>query len=125
MPDIVANLLHLSSAAADVDELLEPSLDLVLTATAAEAAAVARATAPKWTIQAARNVAAGAVPLQQAARRALDGLGVVHVEAEDQHARVAGHLLVGGLADGLDVGEGARRGLGRGHGGEGHGQGSR
>ena len=41
----------------------------------------------------------------QAARRALDGLGIVHVETEDDHRRVAGHLLVGRLADGLDVGE--------------------
>ena len=58
MPDIVANLLHLSSDAADVDELLEPALDLVVTATGADAAAIVCATAPDWTIQAARGVAA-------------------------------------------------------------------
>ncbi len=67
MPDIVANLLHLSSEAADVDDLLEPALDLVLTATGAEAAAIARATAPDWTIQAARGTSASAVPLDLAA----------------------------------------------------------
>ena len=33
MPDIVPNLLHLSSEVADVADLLEPALDLVLTAT--------------------------------------------------------------------------------------------
>ena len=41
----------------------------------------------------------------QAAGRPLDGLGVVHVQAEQDHGRVAGHLLVGRLADGLDVGQ--------------------
>src|SRR5262245_2639703 len=67
MPDIVANLLRLSSEADDVDDLLEPALDLVLTATNAEAAAIARATAPDWTIQAARGTPASAVPLDLAA----------------------------------------------------------
>src|SRR5262245_44364726 len=67
MPDIVANLLHLSSEAADLDDLLEPALDLVLTATNAEAAAIARAAAPNWTIQAARGTPASAVPLDLAA----------------------------------------------------------
>ena len=33
MPDIVPNLLHLSSEVRDVAELLEPALDLVLSAT--------------------------------------------------------------------------------------------
>ena len=55
-----------------------------------------------------------AVLLDQAARRALDRLGVVHVQAEEDDGRVAGHLLVGRLADGLDVGQrplaGGRRG---------------
>ena len=40
MPDIVPNLLHLSSEVADVADLLEPALDLVLSATGAEAAAI-------------------------------------------------------------------------------------
>jgi Nif-specific regulatory protein len=67
MSDIVANLLRLSSEAADIDELLEPALDAVLAATAAEVAAIARATVPNWTIHAARNVPAAAVPLELAA----------------------------------------------------------
>ncbi|MEX0643057.1 MAG: sigma-54-dependent Fis family transcriptional regulator [Pirellulales bacterium] len=79
MPDIVANLLRLSSEAADVDDLLEPALDLVLTATSAEAAAIARATAPNWTIQAARGTPSSAVPLDLAAE-ALERDSVVAAE---------------------------------------------
>lgn len=67
MPDIVANLLHLSSEAAEVADLLEPALDLVTTATSAEAAAVVRAAVPDWSIEAARGIAASAVPLDLAA----------------------------------------------------------
>jgi transcriptional regulator with GAF, ATPase, and Fis domain len=67
MPDIVANLLHLSSEADEVDDVLEPALDLVVTATSAEAAAVAQATAPEWTIFAARNISKSAVPIELAA----------------------------------------------------------
>ena len=49
--------------------------------------------------------ALGAVLLDQPARRALDRLGVVHVQAEQDDRRIAGHLLVGRLADGIDVGQ--------------------
>ncbi len=67
MPDIVTNLLHLSSEAAELEELIEPALDLVVTATGAEAAAIARATTPDWTVIAARGIAAASVPLELAA----------------------------------------------------------
>src|SRR5687767_7266427 len=67
MPDIVANLLRLSSDAADVDELLEPALDLALTATKAEAVAVVSPTLPTWTVLAARGVAKSAIPVELAA----------------------------------------------------------
>ena len=67
MPDIVANLLRLSSEAADVDDLLEPALDLALTATKAEAVAVVAPTLPDWSVLAARGVAKSAVPVELAA----------------------------------------------------------
>ena len=51
--------------------------------------------------------ALGAILFDQAARRALDGLGIVHVQAEDDDGRIAGHFLVGGLAHGVDVGQSA------------------
>ena len=41
MPDIVPNLLRLSSEVKDVAELLESSLELILAATGTEAVAVA------------------------------------------------------------------------------------
>ena len=46
--------------------------------------------------------ALGAILLDEPARRPLDRLGVVHVEAHDDHAVVPLHLLVGGLAQRLD-----------------------
>jgi transcriptional regulator with GAF, ATPase, and Fis domain len=67
MPDIVANLLHLSSAADAVDELLEPALDSVMAVTNAESAALLRAAAPEWSVIAARGIARSAVPLELAA----------------------------------------------------------
>jgi transcriptional regulator with GAF, ATPase, and Fis domain len=76
MPDIVPNLLHLSSEVADVAGLLEPALDLVLSATGAEAAAFARATLPNWSIEAARNVARSDVPLDLAAEALSQGAAV-------------------------------------------------
>jgi len=66
MPDIVANLLHLSSEAGEVADLLEPALDLVISATNAEAAAIAQAAAPEWHVVAARGVAKSAVPFELA-----------------------------------------------------------
>jgi transcriptional regulator with GAF, ATPase, and Fis domain len=74
-PEIVANLLHLSSeacgklsrAAAGPDELLDGAMDLIMSVPKVEAAAVARALAPDWTIIAARGVAASAVPTDLAA----------------------------------------------------------
>ncbi|HVT27472.1 MAG TPA: sigma-54-dependent Fis family transcriptional regulator [Lacipirellulaceae bacterium] len=76
MPDIVANLLRLSSELTRVGDLLEPALDLVVSATNSEAAAVARAEVPKWTVVAARGVAQSAIPLELAAE-ALEQSGVV------------------------------------------------
>jgi transcriptional regulator with GAF, ATPase, and Fis domain len=66
MPDIVPNLLHLSSEINEVAELLEPALDLIVTATNANAAAIARATLPKWSVVGVRGVARTAVPLELA-----------------------------------------------------------
>ncbi len=66
MPDIVPNLLHLSSEVKDVAELLEAGLDLVVAATGAEAAVICRATLPQWSIESARGVSRLAVPLELA-----------------------------------------------------------
>src|SRR5262245_60595880 len=67
MPDIVPNLLHLSSEVGEVAELVEPALDLVVSATNADAAAIARAALPAWSIEAVRGVARSGVPLELAA----------------------------------------------------------
>ena len=67
MPDIVPNLLHLSSEVADVDDLLEPALDLVLTATGAEAAAIARGHAAALDGRSRSRHRPPAVPLDLAA----------------------------------------------------------
>ncbi len=67
MPDIVPNLLHLSSEVKEVADLLETTLELVLSATDADAAAYARATLPQWSVEAARGVPRSAVPLELAA----------------------------------------------------------
>ncbi|MEX2091750.1 MAG: sigma-54-dependent Fis family transcriptional regulator [Pirellulales bacterium] len=61
-PDIVANLLHLSSEAAGPEELLGPALDAILNSLGAEAAAVMEATPPTWSVAATRGIAVGAVP---------------------------------------------------------------
>ncbi len=66
-PDIVANLLHLSSEAGEVAELLDGAMDLVASVPGVEAATVARALAPDWSILAARGVGVSAVPLDLAA----------------------------------------------------------
>ena len=67
MPDIVANLLHLSSEVDEVADLLEPALDLVMTATQGDSVAVVQAAAPDWHVVAARGVAKSAVPFELAA----------------------------------------------------------
>jgi Nif-specific regulatory protein len=67
MPNIVPNLLHLSSEVAHVEDLLEPALDVVVTATNAEAAAIVRAVAPEWVVEAVRGVGRSGVPLELAA----------------------------------------------------------
>ena len=67
MPDIVTNLLHLSSEAETVNGLFEAALDLVISATGAEAAAIAAATVPDWTVEAVRGITAGRVPFDLAA----------------------------------------------------------
>jgi Nif-specific regulatory protein len=67
MPDIVANLLRLSSEATDVEGFLEPALDAVIGSVNADAGAVALATAPEWTIAATQGAAKSAVPVELAA----------------------------------------------------------
>jgi Nif-specific regulatory protein len=76
MPDIVPNLLRLSSEVRSVAELLESSLELVLSATGSDAAAIARATMPQWSVEAARGVARSAVPLELAAESLEQGIVV-------------------------------------------------
>ncbi len=66
-PDIVANLLHLSSEAVEAAELWEGAMDLVASVPGVAATAVARALAPDWSIVAARGVGVSAVPLDLAA----------------------------------------------------------
>jgi Nif-specific regulatory protein len=67
MPDIVANLLLLSSEASDAEGFLERALDLTMGAARADAAAVVQATMPEWTIVAVRGVMRSAVPTDLAA----------------------------------------------------------
>jgi transcriptional regulator with GAF, ATPase, and Fis domain len=67
MPDIVPNLLHLSSEITQVEDLLEPAIELAMTATAGDAAAIVRATMPNWAVEATRGVPASGVPLDLAA----------------------------------------------------------
>jgi transcriptional regulator with GAF, ATPase, and Fis domain len=67
MPDIVTNLLHLSSEVKSVSELLEPALDAVLATYDLQSAAIVQALAPDWTIQAVRGVSRSGVPLDLAA----------------------------------------------------------
>jgi Nif-specific regulatory protein len=66
-PDIVANLLSLSSEAQDVGELVESALDQISTASNAEAVAVVRATLPNWSVDAVRGISKSAVPTDLAA----------------------------------------------------------
>jgi Nif-specific regulatory protein len=80
MPDIVPNLLHLSSEVADVAEFLEPALDVVAAATNAEAAAIVRAAAPEWTVEAVRGVGRSGVPLELAA----DAMGRDEIVSADR-----------------------------------------
>ncbi len=65
--DILANLLHLSSEARSADALLGAALDAIVDATGVEAAAIAAATPPTWSIPATRGIATGAVPIDLAA----------------------------------------------------------
>jgi transcriptional regulator with GAF, ATPase, and Fis domain len=89
MPDIVPNLLHLSSEVGDAADLLEPALDLILSALNADAAAIARAILPNWSIDVARGVPRSAVPLDLAA------------EAVERNEVVAAdHWLAGPLVGG-------------------------
>ncbi len=67
MPDIVPNLLRLSSEVVEVKLLLEPALDLIATSASAEAAAIVVAATPEWTVAAARGIARSHVPLELAA----------------------------------------------------------
>jgi Nif-specific regulatory protein len=67
MPDIVANLLHLSSEVTEVEELLDSALDSILTSLDAQAAAIVQATPPEWNIEAARGIGRSSVPTDLAA----------------------------------------------------------
>jgi Nif-specific regulatory protein len=67
MPDIVANLLRLSSEALDIDDFVEPAVDLVLTATRADAVAMVIPAVPEWSVLALRGVARSGIPLELAA----------------------------------------------------------
>ena len=68
MPDIVANLLHLSSEVAEVAELLEPAArHRHWRPRAAEAAAIVEAATPDWIVESLRGIAAASVPLDLAA----------------------------------------------------------
>ncbi len=67
MPDIVPNLLHLSSEVKEVAELLATTLELVVSATDADAAAYVRATPPHWSVDAVRGTPRSDVPLELAA----------------------------------------------------------
>jgi Nif-specific regulatory protein len=67
MPDIVPNLLHLSSEVTEVANFFEPALDIVISAMSADAAAIVEATTPNWTVIAARGIGRGQVPCDVAA----------------------------------------------------------
>ena len=77
MPDIVPNLLRLSSEVKDVPDLLEATLDLALSAAEANAAAYARAALPEWSVVAVRGVPRSAVPLDLAAESLEQGHAVM------------------------------------------------
>ncbi|HEX4414652.1 MAG TPA: hypothetical protein VH107_13550, partial [Lacipirellulaceae bacterium] len=67
MPDIVPNLLRLSSEVNDVSDFWDPVLDLLCSATIADAAAIVLATPPHWCIVAVRGIARSDVPFDLAA----------------------------------------------------------
>jgi len=67
MPDIVPNLLHLSSEAEEIAALFEPALDVVMLAANADAVAIVEATVPDWTVLSTRSIGRAQVPLELAA----------------------------------------------------------
>ncbi|MFO0788351.1 MAG: sigma-54-dependent Fis family transcriptional regulator [Pirellulales bacterium] len=67
MPNIVPNLLRLSSDVRGVAEFWEPVLDLILGAVAVDGAAIAHAVPPDWSVEAVRRVTRSGVPLELAA----------------------------------------------------------
>jgi Nif-specific regulatory protein len=67
MPDIVTNLLHLSSEVSDVESFLEPALDAISASLDAQAAAIVQAATPEWTVEAVRGVSRSALPMDLAA----------------------------------------------------------
>ena len=81
MPDIVPNLLRLSSELEDVAKLFESALDLVLQATDTEVAAITRSTLPDWSVEAIRGAAKSAVPLNRVVKRNV-------VNADDAEYRI-------------------------------------
>jgi len=66
MPNIVLNLLHLSSEVGNVPDLLQQSLDLILEMPGIEVAAVVRATTPEWRVDALRGISRSNLPLDLA-----------------------------------------------------------
>jgi len=79
MPDIVQNLLHLSSEVRDLKDLFEPALAVVMSATGANAAAIVEAAPPAWSVTSARGVAHSQAPIELAAE-ALEKNGIASAD---------------------------------------------
>jgi Nif-specific regulatory protein len=77
MPDIVPNMLQLSSEVDEVAEFFGPALDLVISAVGADAAAVVEALPPDWSVVSVRGIGRDQVPLDVAA----DALETSHAVA--------------------------------------------
>lgn len=112
MPDIVLNLLHLSSEVDDVASLLDRSIDDVLAACGGDAGAIVEATTPQWTIRAIRGIGPAQVPVDIAADVLEKGglvaadrwLGVQLPTAHDRVLLVRGNVnreKLGTVADAL------------------------
>jgi Nif-specific regulatory protein len=67
MPDIVANMLHLSSEVRELAKLFEPALAVVVSATNVDAAAIVEAVTPVWSVKAVRGIGHGQLPIELAA----------------------------------------------------------
>ena len=67
MPDIVLNLLRLSSEVQNLRGLLGPALDLLATATKGTAGAIVRSAPPHWMFEAVQGTSRADIPLSLAA----------------------------------------------------------